>query len=202
MFVCTICSNFFSFQPNQSLETALVNGCTQLSSLVAHSPEGWGSMVLQWSIRVLACLSSLNTSSSFTSSPHEKVQYWMEQPCQLHFTNKYIILSVFLVVKQLVGFVTTGIRHRYHATMNQLSLLMILNTSTQDDKEKEDGENCVQYLLAITNEGDSDLSWLLAHIMSVIVSKFFTLLLFLQSPATLSSGVRTLVTSLQLSFDL
>lgn len=43
-------------------------------------------------------------------------------------------------------------------------------SSTQDshnDEEKEDSENCVQYLLAVSNEGDSDLSWLLAHIMLV-----------------------------------
>lgn len=103
-----------SFQPHQSLETALVNGCSQLSSLVAHSPEGWGSMVLQWSIRVLACVSSLNTSSSFTSSPHEKVQYWMEQPCELLTLHCSCCINydLSLVIKQLVGFVTTGIRHR------------------------------------------------------------------------------------------
>ena len=53
---------------------------------------------------------------------------------------------------------------------------LISSQDSHNDEEKEDGENCVQYLLAITNEGESDLSWLLAHIMSVIAFSSASLL--------------------------
>ena len=73
----------------------------------------------------------------------------------------------------MVGFVTSGIRcgererERERERGERETMLYRLQTDSEKEKEnmKEEGEMCVRYLLTITYEADSDLSWLLAHIM-------------------------------------